>query len=44
MCQQRNHVLSNYAKKKFGCVELQKIDNVSAGVSSITVYMETRLE
>ena len=31
-------------KKAFGCVELQKIDNMSAGVSSITVYVETRLE
>ena len=31
-------------KKTFGCVELQKIDNISADVSSITVYMETRLE
>ena len=27
-------------KKTFGCVELQKIDNISADVSSITVYME----
>ena len=40
MWQQRNHVLSNYAEKKtFGFVELQKIDDISAGVSSITVYM-----
>ena len=31
-------------KKPFGCVELQKIDNIIAGVFSITVYMETRLE
>ena len=31
-------------KKTFGYVELQNIDNISAGVSSITVYMETRLE
>ena len=30
-------------KKTFGSVELQKIDNVSAGLSSVTVYMETRL-
>ena len=33
-------------KKTFGCVKLQKIDNISAGVfvSSITIYMKTRLE
>ena len=45
MRMQRSRVLSNYIKKKtFGSVELQKIDNVSAGLSSVTVYMETRLE